>query len=159
MHDSVTVTMQAPIGDVWDLVSDITRIGEFSPETFEAEWLGDAAGPAVGARFRGHVKRNERGPIYWAECEVDVCTPPVDGQAEFTFTVITGGRRLNTWGYRLRSESGVDDVTEVTEFFRLADRLPLRIYWALAGRWRSRTNRHGMQTTLERMRDVVESPA
>jgi len=45
--------MAASADRVWDLVSDITRIGEFSPETFEAEWLGDATGPAVGARFRG----------------------------------------------------------------------------------------------------------
>ena len=31
------------------MVSDVTRIGEFSPETFEAEWLDGATGPAVGA--------------------------------------------------------------------------------------------------------------
>lgn len=155
MQDSVTVTMQAPIDAVWELVSDVTRIGEFSPETFEAEWLGEATGPAVGARFRGHVKRNERGPVYWAECEVDVADPPRDGRAEFTFTVITGGRRLNTWGYRLVAMG--DDATDVTEFFRLADRLSLKIYWALAGRWRGKTNRHGMTTTLERMRAVLEA--
>ena len=28
--------MDAPPAEVWDLVSDVTRIGEFSPETFEA---------------------------------------------------------------------------------------------------------------------------
>ncbi len=49
MHGEVTVNMDAPIDVVWDLVSDVTRIGEFSPETFEAEWLDDATGPAVGA--------------------------------------------------------------------------------------------------------------
>jgi hypothetical protein len=27
--------MTAPAGRIWDLVSDVTRIGEFSPETFE----------------------------------------------------------------------------------------------------------------------------
>lgn len=155
MRDSVTVTMQAPIEEVWDLVSDVTRIGEFSPETFEAEWLDGADGPATGARFRGHVKRNERGPIYWAECEVDVASPPADGRAEFTFTVVNRGRRLNTWSYVLRS---VDDGTEVTESFALADAPAMRIYWALAGRWRGRTNRRGMQTTLERIRAVVERP-
>ena len=61
MHDSVTVHMAAPPERVWELVSDVTRIGSYSPETFEAEWLDGATGPAVGAKFRGHVKRNGRG--------------------------------------------------------------------------------------------------
>lgn len=154
MRDSVTVTMHAPIEEVWDLVSDVTRIGEFSPETFEAEWLDGATGPAAGARFRGHVKRNQKGPVYWAPCEVDVCDPPADGRAEFTFTVVTNGRRLNTWGYGLRS---VDGGTEVTESFALADVRSMRIYWAVLGWARGRTNRRGMQTTLERMKALVEA--
>jgi hypothetical protein len=58
MRGSVTVHMDASPDRVWELVSDVTRVGEFSPETFEAEWLGGASGPEVGARFRGHVKRN-----------------------------------------------------------------------------------------------------
>src|SRR3954466_15495223 len=58
MQGSVTVHMAAPPEKVWDLVSDVTRIGEFSPETFDAEWLDGATGPAVGTRFRGHVLRN-----------------------------------------------------------------------------------------------------
>jgi hypothetical protein len=65
MHDSVTVHMAASPEKVWALVSDVTRIGEFSPETFEAQWLDGATGPAVGAKFRGHVKRNGKGPVYW----------------------------------------------------------------------------------------------
>mgnify|MGYP003446330504 CR=1 FL=1 len=40
MQDSVTVHMEASPEKVWALVSDVTRIGEFSPETLEAEWLG-----------------------------------------------------------------------------------------------------------------------
>src|SRR5207237_592649 len=61
MRDSVTVHMAAPPERIWDLVSDVTKIGRYSPETFEAEWLDGATGPAVGARFRGHVKRTGRG--------------------------------------------------------------------------------------------------
>jgi hypothetical protein len=48
MRGSVTVHMAASPDRVWDLVSDVTRVGEFSPETFEAEWLGGATGPALG---------------------------------------------------------------------------------------------------------------
>jgi len=70
MEDSVTVGIDASASIVWQLFSDVTRIGEFSPETFEAERVGGAHTPAVGARFRGHVKRNQKGPTYWSTCEV-----------------------------------------------------------------------------------------
>ena len=149
MQDSVTVHIDAPPEEVWDLVSDVTRIGEFSPETFEAEWLGDATGPAVGARFRGHVKRNGRGPTYWAECTVTAVEP----NEHFEFGVGRGDKIINTWGYRL-APSG--DGTDVTEYFRLTPALPLKIYWALLGWARGKTNRDGMRTTLERMKAVLE---
>ena len=58
LGDEVTVHMNATPEEVWALVSDVTQIGRYSPETFEGEWLDGATGPAVGARFRGHVKRN-----------------------------------------------------------------------------------------------------
>jgi len=34
----------------------------------------------------------------------------------------------------------------------------LRLYWALLGWSRGRTNRNGMRTTLERIRDEVQAP-
>ncbi|HVV77657.1 MAG TPA: SRPBCC family protein [Mycobacteriales bacterium] len=150
MRDAVTVHMAAPPAKVWELVSDVTRIGEFSPETFEAKWIDGATGPAVGAKFRGHVKRNGIGPIYWTTCRVSEC---VDGEV-FGFEVITGGKPLNTWTYRL---AAAGDGTDVTESFALLPTLPLRLYWALLGWARGKTNREGMRTTLERMRAVVEA--
>ena len=59
----MSVHIDAPAERVWELVSDVTRIGEFSPETFEAEWLDGADRPRAGARFRGHVRRNGVGPV------------------------------------------------------------------------------------------------
>src|ERR1044071_9232575 len=108
MHDSVTVHMDAPPEQVWALVSDVTRIGEFSPETFEAEWLDGATGPAVGARFRGHVRRNGRGPVYWPACTVTADEPG----KEFTCGVGPPGKALNPWSYRLEAADGGTDVTE-----------------------------------------------
>jgi hypothetical protein len=142
--------MKAEPQAIWELVSDVTRIGSYSPETFEAEWLGEATGPAVGARFRGHVRRNRRGPVYWTTCQVTESEP---GKV-FAFDVLTGNQPTNTWRYEL--EPGPDGTTRVTESFRLAPTLPLRIYWALAGWTRGRTNERGMRQTLERIRDQVE---
>jgi hypothetical protein len=142
--------MAAPPERVWELVSDVTRIGEFSPETFEAEWLDGATGPEVGARFRGHVKRNGKGPIYWTACTVTACEPG----REFAFGVGSPGKPMNTWRYELRpAGSG----TEVTESFQLSDMPALRLYWALFGWTRGRTNVNGMRTTLERIKAVAEA--
>jgi uncharacterized protein YndB with AHSA1/START domain len=149
MHDAVTVHMEASPERIWELVSDVTKIGRYSPETFEAEWLDGATGPAVGATFRGHVKRNGRGPTYWTTCTVRESVP---GRA-FAFGVGPSEKPLNIWRYGLEpSGSG----TDVTESFQLAQTAPLRLYWALLGWARGRTNRNGMRTTLERIKAEVE---
>lgn len=152
MHGSVTLRIEAPPERVWQLVSDVTQIGRFSPETFEAEWLEGARGPAEGATFRGHVRRNERGPVYWTRCRVTTCEPG----REFAFAVAGArGRALNTWRYQLEpAGSG----TSVTESFELADVPALRLYWRLLGWARGRTNERGMRTTLERLKAVAEAP-
>jgi uncharacterized protein YndB with AHSA1/START domain len=149
MRDSVTVHMDAPPERIWSLVSDITQTGRFSPETFEAEWIEGAEGPGIGARFRGHVRRNEKGPVYWTKCTVVACEP----NKEFVFAVGQPGDPLNTWSYQLEPSG---DGTDVTESFELADRLALRIYWAAFGWSRGRRNRNDMRRTLERIKSVVE---
>ena len=114
--------------------------------------LDGATGPAVGARFRGHGKRNGKGPTYWAACTVTACEPV----RVFEFGVGAPGKALNTWRYELRPAG---DGTDVTESFALKKTVPLRIYWALLGWARGRTNRNGMQQTLERMKAELENPA
>jgi uncharacterized protein YndB with AHSA1/START domain len=149
LGSEVSVHVDAPVADVWDLVSDVTRIGEFSPETFEARWTRGSRGPEVGASFKGHVKRNGVGPTYWSPCQVTRCVP---GEV-FEWAVGTDSTTLNNWGYRLAPEG---DGTRVTEYFRIEPTLPMRVYWTLLGPLRGRTNERGMRTTLERMKAVLE---
>ncbi len=150
MRGSVTVHIAAPADRVWPLLSDVTRIGDFSPETFEAQWLDGATGPKPGARFRGHVKRNGKGPIYWTTCTVIASDPG----REFAFGVGAPHKPLNTWRYQLEPAG---DGTDVTESFELARTPALRLYWALLGWTRGRTNINGMRTTLERIKAVAEA--
>ncbi|HRW36987.1 MAG TPA: SRPBCC family protein, partial [Aquihabitans sp.] len=91
------------------------------------------------------------GPIYWSPAEVTACEP----ERVFEFAVPSAKSPINTWRYELAP--GADGGTDVTESFRLADKLPTKIYWFLAGWARGKTNREGMRTTLERMRAVVEA--
>ena len=136
MQGSVTVSMAAPAERIWDLIADVRNTGRFSPETFEAEWLDGATGPALGARFRGHVRRNEIGPVYWTTCRVTACEPG----REFGFEVLVGDRPVNNWHYRL---TPVD---------------PLRLIMPVWGPWRRRRNVRDMRRTLERIKAVVEAP-
>lgn len=91
----------APVDVVWDLVSDITRVGEWSVECRSCEWLGGATGPAAGARFRG---RNRRNATLWTRtCEVLAVDPPtrfvwrtlptrlLPDSTEWTFELADGG--------------------------------------------------------------------
>ena len=149
LSGEVSLHMDAPPAVVWDLVSDVTRIGEFSPETFEARWRRGYDGPAVGAKFKGHVKRNGVGPTYWSACTVTACEP----ERVFEFSVGTDDITVNNWGYRLEPDG---TGTKVTEYFRLEPSLPTRLYWLVFGHLRMRTNQKGMRTTLERMKAVVE---
>jgi uncharacterized protein YndB with AHSA1/START domain len=149
LHAEVSVHIDAPVEEVWRLVSDVTRIGEFSPETFEARWTRGSTGPEVGASFKGHVKRNGVGPTYWSPCQVTRCVP----NEVFEWAVGTDDVTLNNWGYRLRAEAS---GTTVTEYFRIEPNLAMRLYWTVLGPLRARTNRNGMRVTLERMKAVLE---
>ena len=149
LTSEVTVWMAASPATVWALVSDVTRIGEFSPETFDAQWTRGSTGPEVGAYFKGHVKRNGVGPTYWSPCQVTRCVP----EEVFEFRVGKDEVTVNNWGYRLEADG---DGTAVTEYFRIEPNVAMRLYWTVFGPLRGRTNRQGMRTTLERMKAVVE---
>jgi uncharacterized membrane protein len=151
MQGSATVTMSAPADQIWNLIADVRNTGRFSPEVLEAEWLDGVTEPALGARFRGHVKRNEIGPVYWTTCRVTACEPG----REFGFDVLVGDQAANTWHYRLKP---VDGGTEVTESFRMPDNLFSKLFGVLGGQLRQRRNVRDMRTTLERIKAVVEAP-
>ena len=80
-----------------------------------------------------------------------MCEP---GEA-FEFAVVMRDRAVNTWRYEFRQTD--KGGTDVTESFALAPRPLLRLYWALLGWTRGKTNRNGMRTTLERIKTEVEA--
>jgi uncharacterized protein YndB with AHSA1/START domain len=153
MRAEVNLHIDAPPDKVWGLVSDITKMGEYSPEVIEAEWMHGATGPAVGARYRGHVKRNENWPVlYWTTCKITECVP---GQV-FEFAVIMGDRPVNAWRYEFRTTD--DGGTDVTESFDLGDNFLTKVWRPLGGFLRERRNQRDMLRTLERVKAVAELP-
>jgi hypothetical protein len=150
VRDSVTVHMKAKPDEIWPLVSDVTNTKRFAAETFDAEWLDGATGPAVGVRFRGHVKRNGWGPVYWSVATIDACDPG----REFAFSVGLAGRPAIRWRYEFEAEG---DGTDVTESFELRNDWWLRLYWTLLGWARRKTNVENMRGTLERIKAAAEA--
>jgi hypothetical protein len=92
--------------DLYDLVSDITRMGTWSP-ICTACWWDDGASPTVGAWFTG---RNELPERTWeTRSEVTVA----DRGHEFAFIVNGSWTR---WGYVFTPVEGGTEVTESWEF-------------------------------------------
>jgi uncharacterized protein YndB with AHSA1/START domain len=103
---SVTRDIAAPPDTVWSMVSELSRMGEWSPENTGGEWVKGARGPDVGARFKGtnaNGKRSWNTNIVVTECE--------QGR-RFTFDVSSYGLAVATWSYGIEPSSSGCTVTE-----------------------------------------------
>jgi len=150
--DEVSVVIAAPADRLYDIVSDVTKMGRLSPECTGGKWLGKAAGPAVDAKFKG---RNRRGPILWSTTNRVVAA---NRGREFAFETAQSGAR---WRYRFEpTDDGTTTVTESHEMFR---RRPL-VAWVFANLLLGGAKDHddevraGMRTSLERLKQVAETP-
>ncbi len=96
----------APAETLYALVSDVTRMGEWSPENVGGRWLDGATGPSVGARFRGS---NRRGRRRWS----NTCTVvAADPGHSFAFDVSVIGVPVSRWTYEFRPDGDAAVVTE-----------------------------------------------
>lgn len=102
----VSAVIEAPPDVLYALVSDVTRMGEWSPENVGGRWLGGATAPAVGARFRG---ANRRGWRRWSTTCTVVAAEPT---RTFAFDVRVAGIRTSRWTYAFRAVGGRTEVTE-----------------------------------------------
>lgn len=67
-RESVAVVVPAGIDAVWEVVRDPTRVGQWSHECVEGQWVDGATEARPGARFRG---RNRQRLFRWGRlCEV-----------------------------------------------------------------------------------------
>jgi hypothetical protein len=101
-----SVFVARPPEHVYDMVSDITRMGEWSP-TCTTCWWDDGQGPRPGARFTG---RNQTPERTW---ETRSQVVAADRPREFAFVVADGWVR---WGYTFTPAEGGTLLTESWEF-------------------------------------------
>lgn len=144
---SERIEISAPPEAVYDLVSDMTRMGEWSPECRRCEWVGAATGPSVGAEFVGH---NQVGPYRWS---LGGKVVTAERGREFAFTTYLDGRESTRWRYRFEPSSAGTLLSESYEY--VWSTRAIRISDALTPR---RTMLHrGMRRTLQRIKAAAES--
>jgi uncharacterized protein YndB with AHSA1/START domain len=151
MSEQVQVSrdVAAPATTVWAMISDVTRMGEWSPETTGCAWQKGASGPAVGARFAG---ANRNGGKKWSTgCTVVDCTPG----SRFAFEVAVGPMKIARWAYDITPTDNGCRVTETWTDQRGG--LVKKLGKPLSGvADRASHNRAGMEQTLERLAAAAE---
>jgi uncharacterized protein YndB with AHSA1/START domain len=107
-----SITIAADPNLVYDLLADVTRMGQWSPECYRCEWLDGASAAVEGARFRGY---NRLGRFRWATTAV---VTTAQRGAEFAFTVVHDktGREETVWRYRLEPTPDGTLLSESFEF-------------------------------------------
>ena len=149
MHSATIVVRTSP-ESLYDLLSDVTRTGEWSPVCRECTWDEGASGQ-VGDRFTG---RNDNGTRQWETRSEVVAADP---GREFAWMV---GERWVRWGYTLEVIDGGTELTESWEvlpagFQRFADRYGDDAQRELDER--TRAAHAGIPATLEAIKRIAES--
>jgi uncharacterized protein YndB with AHSA1/START domain len=149
--DAVSMRIEASPERVYEIVTDIAQMGRLSPECTGGHWLDGAAGPAVGARFKG---TNKRGFARWSTTNRVVEAEP--GRA-FSFETNESGTR---WTYRMEPDGTGTVVTESRAAFKDRPLLAKVFSTLLLGGIDGHDDemRDGMRQTLERLKAVAESP-
>ncbi len=148
-----SVVVAASAEELWTLVTDVTRTGEWSPENTGAVWLDGATGPVVGARFKG---TNRRGRTKWAStCTVVTADPG----REFAFLTGDPAKPDARWRYVL--EPAGEGATRVTESFELvkplgaASRFITRV--TIGVRDRRGDLEENVRQSVARIKEIAES--
>ena len=137
---------------IYDLISDLPRMGEWSPECERVEWTGGSTTATVGARFTGH---NRGGPFRLMRWSRRGRVLAADPGREFAFVTEEGGRESTVWRYRFEPVAGGTRVTEsyqvrwIPAWARIID-VPTN---------RHRELREAMKHTLRRLQGAAETPA
>ena len=152
MADQVRVTREigAPVEQVWAMVSDLPRMGEWSPESEGVTWSGGAKGAKPGARFNG---ANRNGKKKWSTSGLIVDADP---SRLLTFRIKAAGFKVAEWRYEFEPTATGCRITEI--WIDQRGRIAKAAGKAASGvADRAAHNRATMEQTLERLKAAVES--
>lgn len=146
---SVSRVIAASPERLYQLITDLARMGEWSPENRGGRWLKGAHGAAINARFKG---KNANGWRRWSSIAKVLIA---DRPREFVFEVTSRGFRVAKWGFVFEPVEGGTRVTET--WYDNRSNLFAKVSNTATGvRDRAVFNRTSMETTLERLAAAVE---
>jgi hypothetical protein len=148
--DQVETVIDASAEALYEMVSNLPRIGEWSPECERVDWEGDVTVPVAGTTFFGHnavgpgrrIRYSRHGRVLTAE----------PGR-EFAFITDEGGRESTEWRYQFHPEGSGTRVVEsyavrwIPVWARIID-VPFNRHKELL---------ENMETTLARLKTAAES--
>jgi len=149
VEGSASTVINRPAREVFDALSNVTRMGEWSPECIAARWVPPAEGPGPGVKFEGDnlVKVGPMALKRWTTtCEVTEFVP------NEVFEFVAEG--FTRWRYALKDQGSSTLVTESFshEPHKGWQRL---VYDILAGRHAAMLR--GIRKTLSNMKTILES--
>jgi uncharacterized protein YndB with AHSA1/START domain len=141
------VTIMRPPAEVFAAIADVTKMGQWSPETTACRWQGD--GEALGATFEGDNEAR-LGPITLKRWTTVSEVTAYEESRVFEFVA----EKTTTWRFELES---VDGGTRVSESFTYppASGLQKILYNAMGSRRKAMIK--GMQQTLGRLKVALEA--
>ncbi len=147
MHREASIEINASPEAVYDLVSDLPRMGEWSPENVGGEWQDGGSGK-VGDRYIGHNQAGERS---WS---VPVMVTAADRDRCFEFVTRPDEGPCVRWTYRLEPTEAGTRVTEVWDVEQLPSSLQSRTQEQLDER--SRAVETALAATLAALKATAE---
>jgi uncharacterized protein YndB with AHSA1/START domain len=135
---------------VWAVVSDVTRVGEWSGECRGCAWTGEPARAEPGARFRG---KNRRGGYRWSRLnEIVVADVP----KKLVWRTVPAGIYPDSveWQIDIVPDGDVTRVKESYSVLKIPKLMEMGISVALPAH-RDRTS--DLHSDLERLKRLVES--
>jgi uncharacterized protein YndB with AHSA1/START domain len=147
---SVSRVIAATPERLYDLITDLPRMGEWSPENQGGRWIRGATHAAPDARFKG---KNQNGWRRWSTVAKILVA---DRPREFVFEVTSRGFRVAKWGYVLEPVTSGTRVTE-TWYDNRSSLFAKVSSTAVGVRNRAEFNRKSMEQTLEKLAVAAET--
>lgn len=154
---TVRARISAPAQQVWELVSDIGLMPEFSDELQSVEWI-DVCSPRVGARFAGTNTHPLMG-TWTTESQIVECQPP----HVFAWAVGDSDRPAATWRFDVVDADGGTELVFTacigpgrSGVSMLVDREPHRRGDIVSSRLVQ--FRQNMEATVTAIKALAESP-
>ena len=146
-----SLAVAAPADAVYDLVADLPRMGEWSPECERVTWRGGATSAVKGAQFLGY---NRAGVLRWMT-QGEVVT--AEYGRHLAFEIRLGPLKIARWEYFIVPDDADPTICTVVEEW--TDRRPAW-YRAAADKAlgaRAKANQRGMVKTLANLRYAAEA--